>query len=704
MLKIYSSDMSSAIPVQLEDDKVYVKHQYGGYDKLVFELKSNDPAYNEIVEEIRVDTDDNSFIVKNIDEHSDFATISCDLNLYDWYVDVFSSFRMTNSLLSEVLDEILPVGWSVSGAAQFTAHKTVERAEGQEFEHALAIEILDEAAATYGCVYQFDTLNKVLTCIDPESYTPSGDFYSDELNLKNFGFVGNSNGLVTRLYAYGAIDEDGVPLTFSDINDGKPYVENNTYSSRVISAYWSDGRYTNKENLLADAIKKLAEYSMPTRSYKFDALLLGNSVWMYKVVTIIDRRRSIYINHQIVEWNEHPNHTGDTIVLSSVEPSMARTTNQIRNEVSEQVAKGNDEMKGTLNTAIDKATSKIVGNSGGSFKWIFDAQGRPVELVNLGDTLDVSTAQKVWRWNAGGLGHSNNGYNGLYTLALLDDGSVNASAITTGILNANVIKSGIIQALVGNSYWDVESGDMHIENADLILSGVKTWDHTQYTQADVQRILDISLEIIEPTDADFARLDINGDGKILADDASLILRMIEQAKDQKYHWKLYLNPSDRERAIRITQAQQLGDGAISAEEEIICIGAHGVRGGTYKGDVDGNVKAQSLDVRGVTTGTENGLLLAGRAFNGGKAGFIAQGTTLSCDVENPSGWLVCVSTSTGTRHGLWYVYTTGHSANNVYYDTLVTPASGVEFTTGIGSFSIKNAESYNLQYQVSRLY
>ena len=355
--------------------------------------------------------------------------------------------------------------------------------------------------------------------------------------------------------------------------------------------------------------------------------------------------------------------------------------------------------------AVDRATKLITGNLGGYVVNGYDSNGDGYPDENLVmNTTDIQTATKVWRQNLSGLGYSDNGYNGPYRLALTMDGHFNADFIDTGTLTANVIKAGIIRALVGNSYWDIESGDMHIENADLVLSGMKVFDHTQYTNSDATRATDISAGLIEPTESDIVKLDINGDGKIFASDASLILRMIEQAKDQKYHWKLYLNPSDRERAIRITQAQQLGDGAISEEKEIICIGTHGVRGGTYKGDVDGNVKAQSLDVRGVTTGTENGLLLAGRAFNGGKAGFIAQGTTLSFDVENPSGWLVCVSTSTGTRHGLWYVYTTGHSSGTVYSDALVTAPTGVELTLGSLSFSLKNTEQYNLQYQISRLY
>lgn len=389
-----------------------------------------------------------------------------------------------------------------------------------------------------------------------------------------------------------------------------------------------------------------------------------------------------------------------SVEIGSYRPNIANTIAS----VSKRVKTLETTPPSPYREAVDRATQLITGNLGG-YVLLHDSNGdgEPDEILIM-DTDNILTALNVWRWNKNGLGYSSTGYNGTYGTAITADGHIVADYMDTGTLTANVIKSGIIRALVGNSYWDIESGDMHIENADLVLSGLKVFDHTQYTNADATRATNISAGLVEPTDADFVKLDINGDGKILANDASLILRMIEQGKDQKYHWKLYLNPSNRDKAIRITQAQQLGDGTISAEEEIIVIGTHGVKGGTYKGDVDGNVTAQSLDVRGATTGTENGLLLAGRAFNGGKEGFIAQGVTLSFDVENPSGWLVCVSTSTGTRHGLWYVYTTAHSSGTVYADALVTAPTGVELSLGSLSFSLKNSAQYSLQYQVSRLY
>ncbi len=59
-------------------------------------------------------------------------------------------------------------------------------------------------------------------------------------------------GIVTRLYCYGADD-----MTFSSVNGGKPYVENYTYTDKVITGQWVDGRYYDMSNFLVDAQKKL---------------------------------------------------------------------------------------------------------------------------------------------------------------------------------------------------------------------------------------------------------------------------------------------------------------------------------------------------------------------------------------------------------------------------------------------------------------
>lgn len=462
MLKVYNpSNAADVIPLPIDDDKRYVTHKYNGYDTLNFEIESNNPLYRYIVEEAKIEDEKNSYVIKHIDEHSNFATVRCDINIDDWKANIFYEYRRTRYLLSQVLEEILPEGWSISWeCTPPTKRTTIEGNEGEPMRSVTPLEILQEAAEVWSVVFNFKVFSKTLVVIDPSTYITSGIFFTDEINLKSVGFVGSSDGYATRLYAFGAKDSEGNPMTFADINDGKPYVEDYTYSNKIVCVGWTDERYTVKENLLAAAKQRLSQISAPSRSYDCDACDLKDKVWMYKVVTLIDRVRRTRVDHQIVEWKEYPNSQLDTITLSKTAPNVQSFVSEIRSEI-DSITKDNDStLQGLINEAVNKATEKITGSKGGNFMWVFDSEGRPVELVNLADSMDINTAKSVWRWNAEGLGHSNDGYNGAMTLALLADGSINANVITSGKLTANIIKAGTLSDVNGNTEWNLETGEL----------------------------------------------------------------------------------------------------------------------------------------------------------------------------------------------------------------------------------------------------
>lgn len=465
MLRVYNyADPTDIIPLQLEDDKKYVTHKFDGYDTLTFEIESANPVYRYIAEEVKIEDEKNRYVVKSIDEHSDFVTVVCDLDIDEWKSTILYEFRKTNALLTNVLAEIMPDGWVSVGDGDFTKRTTIEDIEGEPMVAVTPADILLKAAAAYNCVFNFDVINRVITCIDPTAYKPSGQFFMDDLNLRNLGYVGTSEGFATRLYAYGAKDENGTPLTFASINDGKPYVENHTYSNKVVSVGWSDERYTNAENLLRDAQARLDQLAYPARSYSCDAKNLDEAIWLYKVVTLVDQRRHTRVNHQVVEFVEYQNHAFDTVTLSKVAPGIESIVNNVQNSVKEAVKQETANLQDVMQNAVDRATDKITGNQGGNFVWVFDADGRPIELLNLCDSEDINTAKSVWRWNKSGLGHSNDGVNGSMVLALLSDGSINAGAITAGILNANVIRAGVLQSIDGETFFlDLDNSTLKIK-------------------------------------------------------------------------------------------------------------------------------------------------------------------------------------------------------------------------------------------------
>lgn len=104
--------------------------------------------------------------------------------------------------------------------------------------------------------------------------------------------------------------------------------------------------------------------------------------------------------------------------------------------------------KSFMEEAIENATNWINGVNGGYVVLHKNANDQPYEILIM-DTPDIETAQKVWRWNQGGLGYSDNGYQGPYTTAITQDGAIVADFITAGTMLANIIKGGTL-TLGGN--------------------------------------------------------------------------------------------------------------------------------------------------------------------------------------------------------------------------------------------------------------
>lgn len=116
-----------------------------------------------------------------------------------------------------------------------------------------------------------------------------------------------------------------------------------------------------------------------------------------------------------------------------------------------------------INTAVKNATSLITGQNGGYVVINTNSvSGQPYELLIL-DAPTIESAVNVWRWNVGGLGFSSNGYNGSYETAISSDGQIVADFITSGTLTANIIKAGVISSFDNFSWWDLESGEVHLK-------------------------------------------------------------------------------------------------------------------------------------------------------------------------------------------------------------------------------------------------
>ena len=134
-----------------------------------------------------------------------------------------------------------------------------------------------------------------------------------------------------------------------------------------------------------------------------------------------------------------------------------------------EVATQNLASKAYMQRAIDHATELITGGLGGHIIFLYDANGKPTEMLVM-DTESVGTAVNVLRINVNGIGFSSNGVNGPFESAWTLDGQFVADFITAGHFLANRIQGGTL-SLGG---LDNGNGVLHVYDAASNLIG--KWD------------------------------------------------------------------------------------------------------------------------------------------------------------------------------------------------------------------------------------
>lgn len=131
-----------------------------------------------------------------------------------------------------------------------------------------------------------------------------------------------------------------------------------------------------------------------------------------------------------------------------------------------------------INSAIDNSTEIIINSLNG-----FVVVNKNEILIM--DTDNKETATKVWRWNSGGLGYSNTGYDGKYETAITMDGAIIGEMIAAKSITAEKIKITDLSALKATIGGMIITGDKiygEIRSNDTIWgSGLAPYKANQYS-------------------------------------------------------------------------------------------------------------------------------------------------------------------------------------------------------------------------------
>ena len=265
-----------------------------------------------------------------------------------------------------------------------------------------------------------------------------------------FWYDEETNTLVTLTEKYvtvpGAIVSDRVlTLDFSDDFDTQPSEQDlRDRANAYITA-----------NSVGNAKTSWKVSFVDTRDLPLDKVQLGDTLSVhYERLNVDATARAVKTEYDVLADRYK------AVTIGKVKQNLAQiiVDNEQKNDEGFKQTKSDYEQK------IDQATYSIT-HGAGEFRLIYNGLNVK-EIVSLDDP-DITQALSVWRWNNGGFGHSSTGYSGPYTLALLPDGSINASMITVGTLNVDVARAGTLQDVHGYNSFNLETGAFRITNGSI---------------------------------------------------------------------------------------------------------------------------------------------------------------------------------------------------------------------------------------------
>lgn len=290
--------------------------------------------------------------------------------------------------------------------------------------------------------------------------------YNGELQFLWYGSSGY-NTTPDRRYSSDLYENDitVTGVTYTDSNQQTYLAGSDNYALDISNNYL----LTDLDDTSISAVLTAIYATLTGFTYRpFEAKVMP-APWLFPMdrVTFTDLQGNTHIS---LLTNVNTTINGATVLKACGETSKTNSyaapsglTPQQTNALRRVLASSNEQ----LEAAIQDATNHITGATNSNVKFVYNEQGGLSEILVM-DSPNVETAVDVWRWNSGGLGHSSNGYNGTYSLAMTQSGSIVATMITTGILNASLMKAGIIEDVNGLNYWNMSTGDFKLSSNTLI--------------------------------------------------------------------------------------------------------------------------------------------------------------------------------------------------------------------------------------------
>lgn len=285
---------------------IIVTGEINGEDTLSFKIPYRDSKRIHIDSEKKIQIVDDIYKVRTVTDTKDtegnaITEVYAEAEFYDLTFSVRKEERSFEAETAEV-----PMAYALAGTEWAVGTVNVRTKRTWTSSEKNALSILRNVADLHGGDLVFDCANRFVHLLTVNG-KDSGALFAYRKNMKSIQRVVDTRSLVTRLYAFGA---DG--LTFADINNGKPYVEDYTYTNEVRISTLDCSSFTNPYQMKEYAEMRLAQYAKPTISYVLNAMDLSvltgyeHEAWaLGDYVRVEDKELGISVTTRIVrrEYN-----------------------------------------------------------------------------------------------------------------------------------------------------------------------------------------------------------------------------------------------------------------------------------------------------------------------------------------------------------------------------------------------------------------
>lgn len=311
--------------------------EINGEDTLSFSIPYKDSKRAYIDSEKKIQIVNDIYKIRTITDTKDtqgntVTEVYAEAEFYDLTFSVRKEERTFDAEMPEIAMAYALAGteWSVG-----TVNVRTKRTWTSKEKNALSI--LRNVADLHGGDLVFDCPNRLVHLLTVNG-TNSGALFAYKKNMKSIERIIDTRSLVTRLYAIGADD-----LTFADINNGKSYVEDYTYSSDIRISTLDCSSFTNPYQMKEYAQMRLAQYCKPSVSYVLNAMDL-----------------SVLTGYEHESWS-----LGDYIRVEDKELGLSITTRVVRREYN---------LQEPWNTVLELSTTlKNLGSSASQWDNVADS-------------------------------------------------------------------------------------------------------------------------------------------------------------------------------------------------------------------------------------------------------------------------------------------------------------------------------------------